>query len=287
MSNKRERQRQNREERLQAEAKAATAARRNRLIVRWVIIGVLVLGAALVYSLLSNGDDNQTVAGEASPTSEAIPADTALTASPDCPAEDGSAPRTTAFDARPPICIDDDTIYAADFVTTSGDFTAILDPSLDLASVNNFIVLARYHAYDGTIFHRVIDDFVVQGGDVQNRFGVGDPGYRFTGAFPPEDIPYQVGSLAMANSGNPSSNGSQFFIVTGGAGANLPGQYSLMGQVTAGVDVAVEMQRTTTGTREVGGREASDVPVEDIVLESVTIREASTDEIDEYETTIG
>ena len=287
MSNKRERQRQNREERLQAEAKVAAAAKRKRLIVRWVIIGVLVLGAALAYSLLSDSGDSQRVAGGASVTSEAIPADTALTASPDCPAADGSAARTTTFDARPPICIDDDTIYAADFATTAGDFTAILDPSLDLASVNNFIVLARYHAYDGTVFHRVIDDFVVQGGDVQNRFGIGDPGYRFTGAFPPEDVPYQVGSLAMANSSNPSSNGSQFFIVTGGAGANLPGNYSLMGHVTTGVDVAVEMQRTSTETRDVDGRPVNDVPVEDIVVESVTIREASTDEIDEYETTIG
>ena len=273
----------NRQERAEAEAREEARAKRSRLIVRWVIIGVLVLGAALLYSLLSGGGDDQTVAGS-SETTEQVPADTALESRPDCPAEDGSSPRTISFPAPPSLCIDAEDLLAADFVTSEGDFTAILDPTLDPRSVNNFVVLARYHAYDGTIFHRVIDDFVIQGGDLQNQFGTGGPGYRFTGAFPPEDVPYQVGSLAMANSGDPSSNGSQFFIVTGGAGANLPQNYSLLGQVTDGVDVPVAIQGTETEVREVeGGRPAADVPVTDVVIESVSIRDATDDEISAYE----
>lgn len=287
MSNdKRERQRANREERAEAAARAEAGERRKKLIIRWSIIIVGVLGLALVYSLLSGNDDgDQTVAGDDAAETP-IPADTALTARADCPAADGSSARTIEFSAQPDICIDDETLLAADFVTSAGDFTAILDPRLDLRSVNNFVVLARYHAYDGTLFHRVVDDFVIQGGDVEGRFGVGGPGYRYTGAFPPEDIPYQVGSLAMANNGDPSSNGSQFFIVTGAAGANLPQNYSLMGQVTTGLDVAVDVQGTPTEIRSIEGRDAADVPVTDVLVETVTIRDATEEEADEYEAVI-
>ena len=294
MSNeKRERQRANRMERIREAERAESRARRSKLIIRWTVIIGLALLVAFLYSVLSGGGDDDNDAGgdaqvateggaEAAPTTEAGPSDTALADAPGCPASDGSSPQTTQFDAPPQLCIDPDTIYAADFVTSAGNFTAILDPELDLTSVNNFIVLARYHAYDGTIFHRVIDTFVIQGGDVQNLFGVGTPGYRFTGAFPPENEEYQLGSVAMANSGNPGSNGSQFFIVTGPAGENLPANYSLLGRVTAGLEVPLAVQGTETGVRDIGGRQVGDVPTTDVVVESVTVRDATEDEITAY-----
>ncbi len=298
MSNeKRERQRANRMERIRDAERAEARIRRTRLIIRWTVIIGLALLAAFLYSVLSgdSGDDEQVDAGdaatdeqaategdEAAPTTAAGPAATALPDPPNCPASDGSSPRTTQFDAPPQLCIDPEVIYAADFVTSAGNFTAILDPELDLTSVNNFIVLARYHAYDGTIFHRVIDTFVIQGGDVQNLYGIGNPGYRFTGAFPPEDEEYRLGSVAMANSGNPGSNGSQFFIVTGVAGESLPANYSLLGRVTNGLEVPLAVQSTETGIRDIDGRPVENVPTTDVVVESVTVRTATEDEINAY-----
>ena len=294
MSNeKRERQRANRMERTRAAERVESRARRSKLIIRWTVIIGLALLVAFLYSVLSGGGDDDNDAGgdaqvateggaEAAPTTEAGPSDTALADAPGCPASDGSSPQATQFEAPPQLCIDPETIYAADFVTSAGNFTAILDPELDLTSVNNFIVLARYHAYDGTIFHRVIDTFVIQGGDVQNLFGVGTPGYRFTGAFPAENEKYQLGTVAMANSGNPGSNGSQFFIVTGPAGENLPANYSLLGRVTAGLEVPLAVQSTETGVRDIGGRQVGDVPTTDVVVESVTVRDATEDEITAY-----
>ncbi|MDG2112116.1 MAG: peptidylprolyl isomerase, partial [Actinomycetota bacterium] len=263
---KRERQRANRMERLEEAARAEAKTKRTKVMVRWGVIAVVVLGAALAYSLLSDsGGDSQTTAGDTSETPQTTipsPADTALANAPDCPAEDGSSPQTRTFEAPPPQCIDPDIIYATDFVTSEGNFTAVLDPSLDPASVNNFVVLARYHAYDGTTFHRVIDDFMIQGGDVENNLGRGGPGYRFTGAFRPDDVDYEVGSLAMANTGNPSSNGSQFFIVTGSSIGGLQNNYSLLGRVTEGIAVPVAVQSTPTETRGAAGN----VPVTDVVL---------------------
>ena len=282
MSNeKRERQRANRMDRLEEAARTEARGKRKGLIVRWGAIAVVVLGAALAYSLLTNNDDSSPDGDSdgATSTTQPSPAAVALGDTPECPAADGSSARSTSFTAPPPLCIDAETIYAADFVTSEGDFTAILDPGLDLASVNNFIVLARHHAYDGTTFHRVINDFMIQGGDLENKFGRGGPGYRFTGAFPPDDAPYQIGSLAMANTGNPSSNGSQFFIVTGAAGVGLQSNYSLLGRVTDGIEVPVAVQTNPTETRG----SADDVPVTEVVVESITVREAVEEEVATYE----
>jgi cyclophilin family peptidyl-prolyl cis-trans isomerase len=100
--------------------------------------------------------------------------------------------------------------------------------------VNNFVVLARNHFYDGLKFHRVEANFVIQGGDPLGN-GSGGPGYKF----PDEPVHqrYVEGAVAMANSG-PNTNGSQFFICTGTQCATLPPQYNLFGKVESGLDVA-------------------------------------------------
>ena len=86
----------------------------------------------------------------------------------------------------------------------------------------------------------------------------------------------------MANSGTPSSNGSQFFIITGSNGIDLPADYSLMGSVITGLDVALAIQKVPTSTNEVAGIFASNVPVEDVIVESITSRLASQDEVKSY-----
>lgn len=128
-------------------------------------------------------------------------------------------------------------------------------------TVANFCTLAQKGFYEGITFHRVIKDFMIQGGDPTGT-GSGGPGYKFEDELP-QDGEYKIGSLAMANSG-PNTNGSQFFIVSGPDGAGLPPLYSLFGEVTTGLDVVEVIQNTQTG--------AMDKPVEDIVIEKVEVK---------------
>ena len=181
--------------------------------------------------------------------------------STDCPAADGSSPKQKRFDGPPPMCIDPEKRYTAEMVTSKGTLKIALDPIAAPKTVNNFVVLARYHYYDGIVFHRIIPGFVLQGGDPQGT-GRGGPGYQFEDELP-QAGEYQVGSVAMANSG-PNTNGSQFFVVTGDQGAQLPPSYSLFGKVTEGMDVvkAIEADGSAEGT-----------PTTVHVMTSVTIEE--------------
>jgi len=180
----------------------------------------------------------------------------------ECPAADGSSPRQTKFDAEMPMCIDVAKKYQATIETNHGTMTAFLYPEKSPKTVNNFVSLARYHYYDGLTFHRIIQDFVIQGGCPEGS-GRGGPGYRFADELP-EPGQYKVGSLAMANAG-PNTNGSQFFVISGGQGMQLPPQYALFGKLIDGLDVLAAIQSTPTGQ--------GDKPVDDVVIESVTITE--------------
>jgi cyclophilin family peptidyl-prolyl cis-trans isomerase len=267
-TDKRARQKANRSQRIEEVQRVDRRSRITRTAIRVGVIVVVVAAAIFLYGLLSDdGDDGDQVAA----TTTAADGDTTTTSAaaqdavePVCPAEDGSGPRQTQFTAAPTTCIDPTATYLATFDTSAGTFTAEIDPALDEASANNFVFLARHHAYDGTIFHRVIDDFVVQGGDVQGLDGRGGPGYVFTGGTP-TTTPYELGALAMANSEGPTTNGSQFFVVTGPRGEALPANYSLFGQVTEGLDVPLQMQTVET--------DEADKPIEDLVLNSVTVTE--------------
>ena len=181
---------------------------------------------------------------------------------PECPAVDGSSPRTTSFDGPFEMCIDPSKRYQAEMVTNYGTLVISLDPTAAPKTVNNFVCLARYHYYDGLTFHRVINEFVLQGGCPEGS-GRGGPGYRFEDELPAAGR-YEIGSLAMANAG-PNTNGSQFFIISGNAGASLPPQYSLFGKVIRGLEHVAEMQKVPTGM--------GDKPVEPMAIESVTITE--------------
>ncbi len=192
----------------------------------------------------------------------------------DCPPLDGTAEPRRQFDRAPRLCIDESQFYAVDFATTLGNFTVVLDPEVDPVSVNNFVVLAAHGAFDDTIFHRVVPGFVVQGGDVQRLDGRGGPGYRFAGGFARQGW-YREGAVAMANSGDPSSNGSQFFIVTGPNGAGLPPIYSPLGYVTSGYDVVKLIEGTETG--------AGDKPTTDVAVSTATLRIATDTERETFE----
>ncbi len=178
-----------------------------------------------------------------------------------CPAFDGSSQRVTAFSQAPPMCIDPTVSIEAVVETNRGSFTIALDPAAAPATVNNFVVLALYHYYDGVAFHRIIPGFVVQGGDpVGNPIGTGGPGYSIADELPAEGA-YQIGSVAMANAG-PNTNGSQFFLVTGENGAALPPSWPLFGQISSGLDVVLDIESTGTDSGQ---------PVEETVIQSITI----------------
>jgi cyclophilin family peptidyl-prolyl cis-trans isomerase len=180
---------------------------------------------------------------------------------PEPPNPDGSSPKQRKFDQEPPMVIDTDKRYTATMVTSHGTMVIELDPLAAPKTVNSFVFLARYHYYDGVIFHRIIPGFVLQGGDPTGT-GTGGPGYKFEDELPAPGR-YQVGSLAMANAG-PNTNGSQFFIISGSDGVRLPPQYALFGAVVSGGDVVTKID--ALGTR-------SGKPTEDVVIESVTIAE--------------
>jgi len=147
------------------------------------------------------------------------------------------------------MCLEDGVQYDAVVTTDAGTFRIELDRDAAPQTVNNFVVLARYHYFDGVPFHRVIPGFVVQGGDaVGDPMGTGDPGYAIPDELPDSVDDYVEGSVAMANSG-PDTGGSQFFIWLGPN--PLPGpDYALFGQVTEGLEVvkAIEADGTAEGT---------------------------------------
>lgn len=196
-------------------------------------------------------------ASKGSPSKSAAPAKSGVTTTtkpkaiaPVCPPVNGSAKREIAFTKAPPMCINTSANYTAIVKTDVGTFDIALNAKEAPKTVNNFVFLARYHFYNGIIFHRVIPGFVVQGGDPTGT-GAGGPGYKFADELPKAGA-YKLGSVAMANSG-PNTNGSQFFIVVGTQGEQLPPKYSLFGQVTKGMSVVqkIAADGTPSGTPSV------------------------------------
>lgn len=150
------------------------------------------------------------------------------------------------YPAPPPITIDPARAYTATFETSRGTITCELFAEDAPATVNNFIFLARDGFYDGTTFHRVIADFMIQGGD-PTATGRGGPGYRFADELRNNPRRHQVGSLSMANAG-PNTNGSQFFI-THVVTNWLDGKHTVFGQVTSGQDIVEAVRQGDQLTR--------------------------------------
>lgn len=140
------------------------------------------------------------------------------------------------YQSAPAMAIDPNKTYTATLETSKGAIVCDLFAKDAPRTVNNFVFLARDHFYDGTKFHRVIDNFMIQGGD-PTASGRGGPGYRFEDETDPKKNPrkHQAGSLSMANAG-PNTNGSQFFI-THIATDWLDGKHTVFGQVRSGQDV--------------------------------------------------
>jgi peptidyl-prolyl cis-trans isomerase B (cyclophilin B) len=158
-----------------------------------------------------------------------------------------------SFGAPPPMTINTAHHFLVTITTAKGTITLCLDPKLAPNTVNNFVFLTRNQFYDGLKFHRVVADFVIQGGDPEGT-GSGGPGYKFNDE--PVKGEYTAGALAMANSGA-NTNGSQFFICTVDDTKKLAKSYNLFGYVQTGMDVVLkivqgDVMKTVTVQEETG-----------------------------------
>lgn len=163
-----------------------------------------------------------------------------------------------SYSAPPPLSIDPNKRYTAILETTAGTMDLELYPEDAPNTVNNFVFLAQEGFYTDVIFHRVIEGFMIQGGDPTGT-GTGGPGYRFNDE--PVKRPYSRGTLAMANAG-PNTNGSQFFIMH--KDYPLPPNYTIFGKLTSGEDVLDSIATAPTG--------AQDRPKQPVQIKSITIQ---------------
>ena len=149
----------------------------------------------------------------------------------------------------------------AHFETSLGNFTIELFEQETPSTVGNFVKLAEKNFYNGVIFHRVIEGFMIQGGDPTGT-GRGGPGYQFADEFHPKLKHTSEGILSMANAG-PNTNGSQFFITLGPT-PHLDGRHTVFGKVTEGMDVVRKIGKTKVS-------KPGDRPVIDVVMNKVTV----------------
>ena len=244
---KRARQKSNRQARLQAALEEQKKAKQRRTYLRFGGIVAAAMAFFLVFWLLNRGDSEKVVATDSTATSGSVttksglklvapPLGKTLSGETPCPKADGSEQRVTTFAAPPPMCIDASKTYKAKITTSIGELTITFDAKKAPKTVNNFVVLSRYHYYDGVPFHRIVPGFVAQAGDgnPKTELGTGGPGYTFADELPKSVDEYVAGSVAMANSGA-NTNGSQFFFWYGPTKLPSPA-YALFGQVTEGFD---------------------------------------------------
>jgi peptidyl-prolyl cis-trans isomerase B (cyclophilin B) len=252
---KRERQRQNRDARRQAMQEAEKRKKRNRTI-RNASLLLIPLVIIFVIIQVTNSDDSSSNSAAATKNG--------------CSTKVPPKPTTTTLSAAPAMSIDPTKQYTAVMQTSCGDITIALDPAVAPQTVNSFVSLAQKGFYDGTFFHRIVTDFVDQGGDPTGT-GSGGPGYQLPDE-PPTDG-YKAGSVAMANAGT-GTTGSQFFLVVSDTGAQQlgtspPFKYSDLGTMdAAGLKVA---QKINT----FGSSDSTGTPTQKVYVLGVKITEGS------------
>ncbi len=258
---KRARQKEARNRKRETEAKAQ---KRQATIRRFGIIGVIVVIGFGVYAAsggfssshpkhsvkLTNKSTTTTTPSSSTTTTpssssaaKAQQAADAVAQKAGCPSSPTTPLKPMSFSSPPPMTINTSLNYTAVVNTDIGTFDIALNAKNDPKTVNNFVFLANKGYYNCNAFMRAIPGFMAQTGSRnQTNGGSGSgPGYSYTGSIPPKapagTPQYPNGSVAMANSGSTSSNGSQFFIVDGSSGNSLPPNYTLFGHVTSGMSV--------------------------------------------------
>jgi cyclophilin family peptidyl-prolyl cis-trans isomerase len=261
---KRARQKASRQHKLEAQRRVMKKKQLMRRVVIVTIVAVLFIGSVLLFVSTGHHSNNASTTTSTS----ALPTTTSTTALPTtsttfiplsataaradqvranalavaagCPRSTATRVNTLQWSSPPAMTINKNGQYYVHMVTTAGTMVIHLLPKKAPITVNNFVFLAQHNYYNCVIFHRVIPGFVIQGGDPTGT-GEGGPGYKFDDELPPTGNPtYPLYSVAMANAGA-NTNGSQFFIITGPSGEQLPASYSLFGQVVVGQNVAAKI----------------------------------------------
>ena len=302
---KRDRQRQNRMQRIAANEAAAKKYITNRRIKRIGIAAVVVGAAIAVIGYLQRDDSEPAATDVATDIAEVEPAtdpDAEPVTDPDaepetapegaqpdegaatgCPAADGSSPRTIDFDGPQPLCVDPEAGYVAVFDTSEGEMRFELTASDTPLTVNNFVTLARWGYYDGTLLFRTDPSIdIIQGGSPHTD-SASDPGPGYTIPDEPafDEDPdtgrltgpyrYQPGQLVMARSAGRDAAGAQFFLTTGPNTALLDSQgtYVVFGNTD---DAGLAVAQSIIALHEPGGQ-LGGAPSRDVTVHSVTIEE--------------
>ena len=253
-SEKQQRQKELRRAKREAERKAAQRKEIFRRIRTALGLGLFVAVILLVIPALTSNEDELPASYQQfrdQPTA--------------CGAE--QPPPNELVDYETPDDLALSTGATATIVTSCGEIVIELDTETSPLSVNSFAFLAQEGFYDGTVFHRIVDDFVIQGGDPEAS-GSGGPGYAIPDEFPDEGFVYDEGVVALAKTPASNSTGSQFFIVHGTQGAILSPTFNVIGRVVSGMDTVEQIASIETirgVTREVSN------PTETAYVESITI----------------
>ncbi|MEI6570339.1 MAG: peptidylprolyl isomerase [Actinomycetes bacterium] len=253
-ADKRERQKQNRAAANEAQLVAQKRKRRNRSL-RNLAFLLLPVVAIFAWSAFRSSNSNEETSGSTTTTTASKTSST--TAKP---------VKKNTNQKAPVLTLDPTKKYTATMETTDGTMVIDLDAKNAPIATNNFVSLSRQGFYDGLTFHRIVKDFVIQGGDPQGD-GLGGPGYQVPGEVPTNN--YELGSIAAAKTGAdaPGLFGSQFFIVTGDQGVGLPNEYARFGKVSSGLDVALKIQDAP--------KDSNDKPKKPIYIVKISITESA------------
>ncbi len=245
-ADKRERQKQNRAAANEAQLVAQKRRRRNRSLRNLAFLLLPVVAIFAWSQFRTNSSDSGQNTPKSSTTAKPVKKDTNQKA--------------------PLLTLDPTKKYTATMETTDGTMVIELDAKNAPIATNNFVSLSRQGFYDGLTFHRIVKDFVIQGGDPQGD-GLGGPGYQVPGEVPTNN--YELGSIAAAKTGDaaPGLFGSQFFIVTGDQGVGLPNDYARFGKVSSGLDVALKIQDAP--------KDSNDKPEKPIYIVKISITESA------------
>jgi len=263
-TNKRERQRENRAKKREEQRKLERQRKLRKRAIRYTVIAAVVAGILALSAVLGNPDTTTTT------TTPTLPLNY----------EDYRAqPTACGAEAPPPVTemtfttaedqgIATEATVTATITTSCGDIVAQLEPSVAPETVNSFVFLAREGYFDGSVLHRIVPGFAIQGGD-PTAVGNGGPGYLVADEFPEAGFTYGRGVLAMAN-GGVNSTGSQFFIVTG-EDAGLQNAYSVFGNAIGSDDTLDRITSVSLTGRDGTEDSEQSLPLETVYIESVTI----------------
>lgn len=254
---KRQRKKEARRAKIEEEIRLYKARRRKRLMVNLSILAVVVGGIGFMVFQAQNPDDKAEP--DASATKDA------------CKNDEPKKGNTDTGTNPPEMSIDKAKTYVAVVETSCGTLEIELDDETSPNTVNSFVALAKQGFYNGLKFHRIVEDFAIQGGDPKGD-GTGGTNYKTVDP-PPAEFKYVKGVVAMAKAGNEPAGtaGSQFFIVPGEGAGTLPAEYAVLGKVVSGEETVAKLNGVETTD---AGRGEKSSPTKPVFIVKITIRES-------------